>query len=228
MTEDPAEAIGETVARYSSTDEVIGVVRDFHLASLRSEIQPLLVDLNQHHMNTSLLAVQLRAADARSLDAVEAAWDRVAPEYPFAPEFVTDTFAEGLRADRKMGQLFGALGLVAVLLACAGVFGLAAHAAERRTKEIGIRKVLGASVADLVARLSSEFARLVVVALVVAVPIVALLAQRWLEDFAYPAPLTAGPFVGVGLGVLALALLTSGVHAVRAARADPVRALRSE
>lgn len=229
MTEDATEAIGKTVARYSSTDEVIGVVQDFHFASLRSEIQPLIVDLTQQqHMNTSLLAVQLRAADARTLDAVEAAWDRVAPEYPFAPKFVTDMFAEGLRADRKMGQLFGALGLVAVLLACAGVFGLAAHAAERRTKEIGIRKVLGASVADLVARLSSEFARLVVVALVVAAPVVVVLARHWLEDFAYPAPLSAGPFVGVGLGVLLLALLTSGVHAVRAARADPVRALRSE
>ena len=228
MTEDPADALGKSITRFTSTSEVVGVVRDFHLASLRSEIQPLVVDLTGAHMNLSMLAVQLAAADARTLDAVGAAWDRAAPEYPFAPEFVSDTFAEGLRADRKMGQLFGALGLVAVLLACAGVFGLAAHAAERRTKEIGIRKVLGASVAGLVARLSGEFARLVAVALVVAAPVVAWLAQRWLEDFAYPAPLSAGPFVLVGAGVLLLALLTSGVHAVRAARADPVRALRSE
>ncbi len=228
MTTDPAHAIGQSIARYQSQDEVVGVVRDFHLASLRSEIEPLAVFPNGPHMNASLLAVQLAATDARTLDAVEAAWNRVAPEYPFAPEFVTDTFAEGLQADRTMGQLFGALGLVAVLLACAGVFGLAAHAAERRTKEIGIRKVLGASVAGLVARLSGEFARLVVVALAVAAPVVVVLAQRWLQDFAYPAPLSAGPFVVVGLGVLALALLTSGVHAVRAARADPVRALRSE
>ena len=229
MTEDPADALGKTITRFMSTSEVVGVVRDFHLASLRSEIQPLVVDLaDGAHMNMSMLAVQLAAADARTLGAVEAAWDRAAPAYPFDPQFVSDTFAEGLRADRKMGQLFGALGLVAVLLACAGVFGLAAHAAERRTKEIGIRKVLGASVAGLVARLSGEFARLVVVALVVAVPVVAWLAQRWLEGFAYPAPLSAGPFVAVGVGVLLLALLTSGVHAVRAARADPVRALRSE
>ena len=141
---------------------------------------------------------------------------------------MSDTFAEALRADRQLGQLFGAFGFVAIVLACVGVFGLAAHAAQRRTKEIGIRKVLGASVAGLVARLSREFAGLVGVALLVAAPVTVLLAQRWLEDFAYPASLSAGPFVLVGVGVLSLALLAAGVHAVRAATADPVRALRSE
>lgn len=128
----------------------------------------------------------------------------------------------------QLGQLFGAFGLIAILLACLGVFGLAAHEAERRTKEIGIRKVLGATVAGLAARLSREFAGLVVVALVVAIPITVVLARRWLEDFAYPAPITVWPFVLVGLGVLLLALLTVGVQALRAATADPVRALRSE
>jgi putative ABC transport system permease protein len=178
--------------------------------------------------NQTLLAVQLRSADARTVAALRATWERLAPEYPFDPQFVSDTFAERLRQDRQFGQLVGAFGVVAVVLACMGVFGLAAHMAERRTKEIGVRKVLGASVAGLVALLSAEFVRLVLVALVVAAPVTALLARRWLEEFAYPAPLHAAPFVAIGLGVLALALLTVSVHAVRAATADPVKALRSE
>ena len=178
--------------------------------------------------NTLALVVQLGSADARALDAVRDVWERTVPEYPFDPQFVDDTFADGLREDRRLGQLFGAFGAVAVVLACLGVFGLAAHAAERRTKEVGIRKVLGATVAGLVARLSGEFVALVAVALAVAAPVTVLLARRWLEDFAYPAPLSLAPFVLVGLGVLVLALLAAGVHAVRAATADPVRALRSE
>ena len=230
MTTDPEAAVGGAVGfgRDDTQVEVVGVVRDYHVAGPREEIAPLLVMPMSEYVNTLTLSVQLASADARTLDAVREVWERVAPAYPFDPQFVSDAFAESLRADRQLGQLFGALGLVAVVLACVGVFGLAAHAAERRTKEVGVRKVLGASVVGLVARLSGEFARLVVVALVVATPVAVLLARRWLEDFAYPAPLTAGPFVAVGVGVLALALLAAGVHAVRAATADPVRALRSE
>ena len=230
MTTDPAEAVGKGVG--IGADEaavlVVGVVRDFHFDGPRAEIAPLVVQPMAEFTNTLELVVQLSSTDARTLDAVRGVWERVAPEYPFDPQFVSDTFADELREDRRLGQLFGALGGVAVVLACLGVFGLAAHAAERRTKEVGIRKVLGATVVGLVARLSSEFAALVVVSLVVAAPVTAWLARRWLEDFAYPAPLSAAPFVLVGLGVLALALLAAGVHALRAATADPVRALRSE
>ena len=232
MTTDPAEAVGQTVAQNvgpaSRSLTVVGVVRDFHYQDLHDEIRPLLVEPLRDTFNMLTLSVQLADADASALAGVEAAWGRVAPDYAFDPVFLDDLFARQVREDLRMGQLFGAFGLVAIILACFGVFGLAAHAAERRTKEVGIRKVLGASVAGLVARLSSEFARLVAIALVIALPITALLAQRWLEGFAYPAPLRPGPFLVVAVGVLALALITAGVHAVRAATADPVRALRSE
>ncbi len=225
MTTDPSEAVGQTVGER----EVVGVVRDFHFAGLRAEIKPTMFVPVDTFMNTTRLAVQIDAEQAGSaLSAMRRAWERTVPEYPFEPEFVKDQFAEQLREDRELGQLFGVFAGIAVVLACMGVFGLAAHEAERRTKEIGIRKVLGATVAGLVARLSGEFVRLVVIALVIAVPITVLLARRWLEDFAYPAPLAAGPFVLVAVGVLVLALLAAGVHAVRAATADPIRALRSD
>ena len=206
------------------------MLRDFRFEGPRSEIRPVLVSRldDPRNVNTLFLSIQLASADARTMAAVRRVWEKTVPEYPFDPRFVSDTFADQLREDQQLGQLFGAVGLIAIVLACLGVFGMAAHEAQRRTKEIGVRKVLGATVAGLVARLSGEFARLVVVALVVAAPLAWWLAQRWLEGFAYPAPLSAGPFVLVGVGVLALALLAAGVHAVRAATADPVRALRSE
>ncbi len=230
MTTDAATAIGETVVTGGgeTPSEIVGVVRDFHVEGPRNAIEPVVVAPLAEFESTTLLAVQLRSSDARTLAALRAMWERLAPEYPFDPRFVSDAFADQMRQDRQLGQLFGAVGLVAVVLACLGVFGLAAHAAERRRKEIGIRKVLGATVAGLVARLSGEFARLVAVALAVAAPVAWWLARRWLEGFAYPAPLSAGPFVGVAVGVLALALLAAGVHAVRAATADPVRSLRSD
>lgn len=230
MTTDAAEAIGGQIGygRNETPVEVVGIVGDFHFEGPRQEIKPLVVQPMTESVNMLSLVVHLASSDARTLDAVREIWERAVPEYPFDPAFVDATFADDLREDRQLGQLFGAFGLVAVVLACLGVFGLAAHAAERRTKEIGIRKVLGASVAGLVARLAGEFARLVVVALVVAAPVTVVLARRWLEGFAYPAPLSAGPFVVVGVGVLALALLAAGVHAVRAATADPARSLRAD
>ena len=231
MTTDPAQAIGQTVGFGSGSEaqvEVVGVLRDFHYDGPRVAIGPLAaLPMTEFH-NTQILALQLASPDARTLDAVREVWTREVPEYAFAPEFVSDSFAAQLRQDRQLGQLFALFGGVAVALACLGVFGLAAHAADRRRKEFGVRKVLGATVAGLVARLSGEFAALVAVALAAAGPLVWWGARRWLEGFAYPASLDAWPFVLVGLGVLALALSTVAAHAVRAATADPVHALRSE
>ncbi|HEX8386785.1 MAG TPA: FtsX-like permease family protein, partial [Rubricoccaceae bacterium] len=225
MTTGAEAAVGRRLDQF----EVVGVVRDFHFAGLRTEIAPFAFMPLAERVPKYQLVLQLDGGDVgATLDAAEAVWAGVVPAYPFEARFVDDRFAEQMRADRQLGQLFGAVSGVAVLLACLGMFGLAAHAAERRTKEIGVRKVLGASVGGLVALLSGEFVRLVLLALVVAAPVAAVLAQRWLEGFAYPAPLHAAPFVAIGLGVLALALLTVSVHAVRAATADPVKALRSE
>ena len=230
MTTDPAEAVGRSVAfgGAEAPTEVVGVLHDFRTDGPRREISPLVAQPLTEFHNALVLAVQFTSADARALDDVRDVWERVVPEYPFAPTFVDDAFADLVREDRQLGQLFALFGGVAVILACLGVFGLAAHAAERRRKEVGVRRVLGASVAGIVARLSAEFAALVAVALAVAVPVVIAAARWWLDGFAYAPPLSPLPLVLVGLGVLALALLAAGVHAVRAATADPVHALRSE
>ena len=228
MTDDPAEAVGQTVLLGGEV-EVVGVLRDFHFTSLHHEVAPVALQAPGEHYNTLLLSVQLDAADLPgALAAVERTWTRLAPYHPFDYTFVDDAFAELYRADRQLGQIFGAVAGVAVLLACLGLFGLSAYAAERRTKEIGIRKVLGATVPGLVRLLSRDVAALLVLAFTVGAPVAFLLMRRWLEDFAYHVDLGPLPFVGVGLGVAALALLTVSFHAFRTATADPVRALRSE
>ncbi|MEM1116314.1 MAG: ABC transporter permease [Bacteroidota bacterium] len=227
MTTDPEAAVGQ---RLGNERQVVGVVEDFRIDGPRAAVVPIqLYPSDPAFSNQQRLAVRLSGADvAGALGSVAEAWAEVVPDHPFDPQFVEDRFAASLQRDRQLGVLLGFFGGVAVLLAVLGVFGLAAHAAERRTKEIGIRRVLGATISGLVVRLSSEFAVLVGVGLAVAAPVVVVVGQRWLEGFAFPAPLSPVPFVLVGLGVLALALLTSGVHAVRAATADPVRALRSD
>ncbi|MEO0558150.1 MAG: ABC transporter permease [Bacteroidota bacterium] len=225
MTADPAEAVGQMLG----TTEVVGVVRDFHMTDLRQEIMPMQFLPVPEVMTETQLAVKIDGSQAEeALSDIEGVWKATVPEYPFAPEFVDDQFADQLRRDRQLGQMFGLFAGIAVLLACFGMFGLAAHAAERRTKEFGVRKVLGASVSGLVARLSREFVALVVLALVLAAPVVAIGARRWLEGFAYPAAVEPGVFVALAAGVLVLALATVSVHALRVALADPVQSLRSE
>ncbi|MEM1056614.1 MAG: ABC transporter permease [Bacteroidota bacterium] len=222
---DLSEAIGQRLGEH----EVVGVVRDFHLTDLRQEIRPLQMLPVPASVATTALVVKIEASQVQPvLDAMAIAWAGTAPEYAFAPTFLDDQFANQLRADRQFGQLIGLLGIVAVVLASFGLLGLAAHAAESRTKEFGIRKVLGASVASLVLRLSREFVVLALLALAVAAPVVVILGRRWLEGFAYPATVSPVLFVVLCVGVLALTLATVGTHAVRVALADPVQSLRSE
>ncbi|MEM8558588.1 MAG: FtsX-like permease family protein [Bacteroidota bacterium] len=232
MTDDPAAAIGQTIVRQRSDGaplEIVGVVSDFHFATLRRDIEGLGFAPLDEQPFKSLLAVRLAADDLRSsLGALEAAWADVAPGYPFVPSFVDEVFAEEFAEDRTLGRLVGGIALVAVLLALFGLLGLSAYAAEQRTKEIGVRKVLGARVGQLVGLLARDFVALVGVALVVAVPIVVLLARPWLDNFAYPAPQDPAVFLGIGLGLLVLAAAAVSVHAFRAATADPVRTLRHE
>ncbi|MEL6770621.1 MAG: ABC transporter permease [Bacteroidota bacterium] len=228
MTDDPEAALGQALdGRESHT--VVGVLSDFHFADLRDDIEPLAIFAGDEVGYHSLLAVRLASDDLRShLDALEAAWAEIAPGTPFAPQFLDDRFAEQLADDRTLAGLVGGVASVAVLLALFGLLGLSAYAAEQRTKEIGVRKVLGARVGHLVGLLARDFVALVGIALVVAVPVVVLLARRWLDDFAYPAPVRAEVFVALAIAMLLIAAATVSVHALRAATADPVRTLRHE
>ena len=224
----PEEAVGRRfdVNQYQEA-ELVGVVEDFHYASLRQEIKPLVIAYDPD--NTSFVAVKLASERLpETLAALESVWMQVLPDWPFVYSFVDDDFATLYRNEQRLGALIGAFTLFALLIACLGLFGLTAFTARQRTKEIGIRKVFGASVPNIVVLLSKDFLRLVLLASVVAIPLAFYAMNQWLEDFAYRVAISWWIFLLAGLTALSMALLTVSYQAIRTARANPVKALRYE
>jgi putative ABC transport system permease protein len=210
----------------SSPSRVIGVVEDFHFRSLRQRIQPLVLSLNA---TPEQVLVRLQpGSPSASFSAVRATWNDFAPGTPMAYEFLNTRF-EALHADtQRIARLFVIFAGLAIAIACFGLFGLAAYMAQRRTKEVGIRKALGATVTQVIGLLSKDFLRLVGVAFVVAAPLAYWGMQQWLQNFAYRVDLGVGLFVGAGVLALCIAFLTVSTQAWSAARTDPATALRSE
>ena len=163
-----------------------------------------------------------------ALDHVRAQLDGLVAGTPVTYRFLDDTFDQLYRQEERLSRVFALFAGLAIAIACLGLFGLAAYTAERRRKEIGVRKVLGASVSSVVALLSGEFTRLVAVAFVIATPLAWWAMQRWLDHFAYRIDLGLSPFLLAGGLATMVALLTVSIHAIRAATADPVASLRHE
>jgi len=223
----PEAVLGRQASFWGFDGEVVGVVRDFHTSGLQAPVEPLaLVAADFYH---SVLTLRVNTTDLpATLADLDATWAEIVPARPFDYTFLDEAFGAQYEAERRFGRLFGALAGLAIALACLGLFGLAAHAAAQRTKEIGIRKVLGASVPSLVGLLTRDVVALVAVAFVVATPVAYLAMNRWLDGFAYRVDLGLGVFVIAGALALLIALATVSVQAVRAATMDPVRALRHE
>jgi ABC-type antimicrobial peptide transport system permease subunit len=163
-----------------------------------------------------------------ALQQLEKAHQKHNPGFPFAYTFLDETFAQQYKSEQLVGQLTWYFALLTIFVACLGLYGLAAFTAEQRTKEIGIRKVLGASVAGIVGLLSRDFVRPVGLAILLASPLAWYAGHRWLQNFAYRTDLDWTMVAGAGAGALAIALLTVGLQARKAAKADPVRSLRNE
>ena len=222
-------AIGASFGTFAPnrTGRVVGVVRDFNYESLHRPIVPIVSYIAPNQSNT----LSLRIAPG-SLDKVvrhaQSVFDSFAPAGPIKYEFLTERLAALYRNEERTMNLFFAFSLLAVAVGCLGLFGLAAHSAERRTKEIGVRKVLGATGPRIAALLAREFAKWVVVANVVAWPAAYFAMRQWLQNFAYRAPIGVGPFVLSAALALVIALITVSYQAVRSAVSDPVRALRYE
>ena len=227
----PEPVVGQSAAFWGMPGTVVGVVRDYHVRGLQQAVDPLAITTASGDVadfrNVLTLRVR-RDGLPGTLDAVGAVWTDLAPTRPFTYSFLDDDFAAEYAAEREFGRLFAVFAGLAVVVACLGLFGLAAHAASTRTKEIGVRRVLGATVADVVVLLSRGTVGLVVVAVALAAPAVVVGMSRWLDAFAYRISVGWAPLAVGSVVVLAVALATVGGHAVRAARANPVRALRSE
>ncbi|MCG3156379.1 MAG: hypothetical protein DKINENOH_03003 [bacterium] len=223
------EALGKEMRRtmFDSTRyQVVGVVRDFHFSSLKEAIDPLFISMRPF-ANVFALKVDPTNLQA-TLAAVQKQWEAISPAYPVEFTFLDETFFQLYQQEQKESKLFAIFAVIAIIIACLGIFALAAYAAEARTKEIGIRKVLGASAANVFNLLSKEFLRLIALANLVAWPIAWYAMDRWLRDFAYRTTMDWQLFVFAGGLVLLIALLTVSAQALKAALANPVESLRYE
>ena len=234
-------AVGQVISTYRSSESegvsddggvergpVVGIVDDFHNETLHaSKAEPFMFRLTEKAHRD--LLIRLRPGNVGdALTDIQAVWAQFVPGRPLDVQFLDDRIAAQYRKETRLGQIVLVFALLAVLVACLGLFGLAAFTAQRRTKEIGIRKVLGASVGSIVMLLSKEFVLLVAAALVVAGPLGYLAMNQWLEDFAYRIELGPGLFLLAGALALLIALGTVSYQAIRAATADPVKSLRYE
>jgi len=226
----PNSAIGAAQLDIQFEATVIGIVEDFHFRSLHEPIRPLVLGwLFTPITGSDYITASVATADlAGTIAALIETMANVDPANPVEMNFLDQRIGEFYVQDRRMGRLFGVAAGLAILVACLGLFGLAAYTAEQRTKEIGVRKVLGASVGGIVALLSADFMRLVGIAFILAAPPAYFAMRRWLEDFAYRAPIGWSTFALAGLIAFAIALLTVSYQSVKAAKADPVRSLRYE
>lgn len=230
----PEAAVGKRFTLAQADDDpmgqVIGVVENFHLTSLRSEITPVvLVQEAEDFSSPGVLATRL-APDGISaaMDHLRSVVREVAPTMTFEYTFLDEKFAQMYRAERRLARIFAAFALIAVVVACMGLFALAAFSVRRRTKEIGVRKALGATAASIVGLLSTEYATLLAVGFVVGTPVAHIGMQQWLQDFAYRVDMGVAPFVWTAVLAVGVAGLSVSVHALRAARTDPATALRDE
>ncbi|MBI2506011.1 MAG: ABC transporter permease [Candidatus Latescibacteria bacterium] len=209
--------------------QIIGVVADIHFKSLQHRIEPVVYRFAGDKYRRAYISVRIHPGQTQNaLHFLETKWKELLPDRPFEYSFVADGFAESYRAEEQTTEIIGDFSLVAIGLACFGLFGLSALSATQRTKEIGIRKVLGASGPSIVMLLSKEFTYLVLIANMVAWPLAWYVMHRWLENFAYRIELEPGIFVLGGVLVLVIAWLTVSYQAISAARANPVEALRYE
>ncbi|MCK5146250.1 ABC transporter permease [bacterium] len=205
---------------------VIGVVKDFHFQSLRNQVEPMVMFLNE---SNGYLAIKMKTNNIPDLvDKIRALWDELAPNQPFEYSFMDDSFDSVYRVEMRSGRLFTIAASMAIIIGCLGLLGLAAFTAEQKTKEIGIRKVLGASVGSVILLLSRSFTKWVVVASVISFPLAWYLMRKWLDGFAFRVDLEIWVFLAAGLLTLVIAILTVAIQAVKAALANPARSLKYE
>jgi putative ABC transport system permease protein len=205
---------------------VIGVIKDFHHQSLYQEIGPAMLYITSH---PSYLLVKIRPQKIpETLAILKDRWNQFAPNLPFDFFFLDEYVDQQYRAEERWGRIIGYSAAFAIFITCLGTFGLTSFAVARRTKEIGIRKVLGASVSSIVMLLSREFVMLVSISNLIAWPVAYYAMNKWLQDFAYRIELGPGVFIVGGVLALVIALMTVSAQAIKAARANPVDALRYE
>ncbi len=223
----PEEALGANFSQWGKKGKVVGVVQDFHFKSLQENIRPLSMTVSE--AGGDFLSVTIASKDiAQTIANIEKEWNEAMPTNPFNYYFLDEAFDRQYRTQERFGKIFVNFAVLAIFISCLGLLGLAAYSMLQRRREIGIRKVLGASVSTVVNLLSLEFMKLVGIAFLIAAPIAWFAMRSWLDNFAYKIDLQWWIFVLAGITASIIALGTVGFHAVKASLANPVHSLRAE
>lgn len=209
--------------------KIIGVMEDYHQVSLKEEIKPTLFGMPEEKNNYGYMVISLNTTDFhQTIATIESNWKKNVDGTPFEYSFLDENIQRQYLADRKVSQIVTSFTMIAMLISCLGLYGLSTFMAERRFKEIGIRKVMGASVSQITALMSTEFVKLVLIALIISIPLAWYAMDKWLEGFAYRISVDASVFIYAAVAALLTALLTISFESIRAASADPVKSLRNE
>lgn len=223
----PQQAIGKKFMQWGREGKIIGVMKDFHFRGLQAPIKPLSMRIEPG--GSSLVSANVAAANLpATIKAIEQKWKELIPNKPFSYYFLDEFFDRQYASEERFGKLFLNFAILAIFISCLGLLGLASYSTIQRTKEIGIRKVLGASVSNIISLLSKEFLRLVVVSALIAFPIAWWAMNKWLSDFAYRTGVSWWIFLAAGILATFIALFTISFQAIRAAIANPVKSLRTE
>jgi putative ABC transport system permease protein len=220
--------LGHVLHIWDRKGTIIGVIKDFHFGSVHDPIKPLILLFKQQIDDGHILVRTNPGQTAQALGGLKQLCRQLNRAFPFSYQFLDDAYQRLYKSETVIGTLSNYFSFLAILISCLGLLGLAIFTAEQRTKEIGIRKVLGAGTGQLFILLARDFLLLVLLAFVIATPVAAWAMQRWLEGYAYHTPLSGTIFVAAGVLALAIALLTVSYHAVRTALANPVKSLKAE
>jgi len=223
----PQDAVGRDFNQWGREGKIIGVMKDFHFKSLQEEIKPLSMRIEPN--GCSLISIKVSGNNLPgTISAIESKWNTLIPARPFSYFFLDEYFNEQYKSEQRFGKLFLNFAILAIIISCLGLLGLASYSTMQRTREIGIRKVLGASVTNIVNLLSKDFLRLVGIAVIIASPIAYFSMHKWLQDFAYRIPISWWIFVIAAVTATLIAILTVSFQAIKAAVSNPVKSLRTE
>ncbi len=221
------DPIGKKFKLWNTEGTIIGVAKDFHLGSMKNKIEPVVFYSSAKDMQAIYIKTTGKEAP-KAIAAAEKEWKLYNADVPFTYSFLDDVFNNLYRSEQRTGTLFNVFALMAIIISCLGLFGLATYTAQVRTKEIGVRKVLGASIPSIIKLLSADFIKLVLLAIIIATPISWYLMNKWLQDFAYKTNLSWMVFAFAGIAAIVIALVTISFQAIKAAVTNPIKSLRTE
>jgi putative ABC transport system permease protein len=222
----PEEAIGKTVSK-GREGTIKAVVQDFHFRSFHEAINPMVLFLDKRMLGSIFIKISGNNTQ-NTIAGLEKIWKSRVPHRPFEYKFLDDEFNDLYKTEQRTAGVFTSFAFIAILLACLGLFALTAYSMVQRTKEIGIRKILGASVVDILSLVSKDFIRLIVIAMVLAIPIAIFATSKWLDSFVYKTKMEWWVFVVAGLGTLVVSLIAISLQAIKTSMANPVKNLRTE